>query len=71
MILYPTCPECGRTAEKAGDWVKPGFTGFLITGLDFENCPGCWDTMARNGAATGILSPDGTWNTVPRPEPAV
>jgi hypothetical protein len=71
MLYYPICPECGRTAEVSGDWVKAGFTGLLVTGLDFQNCPGCWDTMSQNGAAPGIFTPDGSggyaFTPVPRP----
>jgi hypothetical protein len=39
--------------------VRPGVaTGDLMTGLDFENCPGCWDTMTQNGIAPGIFTTD-------------
>lgn len=70
MIYFTECPECGREAKESGTWAKPGFSGFFITGLDAEHCPGCWDTMQRNGAAPGILNTvDGSFRPVPRPTP--
>lgn len=70
MLYFTTCPECGKTAKESGTWSKLGFSGPLITGLDVENCPGCWDTMQRNGAAAGVLNAgDGSFTPVPRPVP--
>jgi hypothetical protein len=55
-----TCPTCGKTGERSGDWVRPGVaTGDMMTGLDPENCVECWDTMASWGISPGILTSDG------------
>ena len=33
-----------------------------MVGLDPQNCPGCWDTMAQNGIAPGTFITDDTGN---------
>jgi hypothetical protein len=69
------CPVCGRTGHQSGEWVRPGVAaGELMTGLDPQNCSGCWDTMAQNGIAPSTFITDGTSNqrleSFPRPETA-
>ena len=55
------CPLCGKAGEVHGNWVRPSVaSGDLITGLDVENCAGCWDTMARSGIAPGFSRRTGT-----------
>ena len=49
MPIQLACQVCGRTAERSGNWVRPGVAaGELITGLDPQNCHGCWDTMKQH-----------------------
>jgi len=69
------CPVCGKTGRQSGDWVRPGVAaGELMTGLDPQNCPGCWNTMTRNGIAPGTFTADGNgnqrWESFPRPATA-
>jgi hypothetical protein len=53
------CPTCGKTGERSGDWVRPGVAaGDLMSGLDPENCLGCWDAMAQRGISPGIFATD-------------
>ena len=68
------CPECGKTGERTGGWVRPGMAaGDLMTGLDPEECVGCWDVMAKHGIAPGILTTgadgDQKWVPIPRSVP--
>jgi hypothetical protein len=72
MQNHLVCPLCGKTGERSGNWVRPGVAaGDLTTGLDFENCPGCWDMMVQNGIAPGIFTADGNgghkFTPIPRP----
>lgn len=64
-----TCRTCGKTGEQTGAFVQPGATGTLTTGLDPENCVGCWDLMATNGMAPGIITADKQWVPIPRSLP--
>ena len=66
------CPVCGRTGQESGEWVRPGVAaGELMTGLDPQNCSGCWDTMTKNGIAPGTFTADDSgnqrWESFPRP----
>jgi len=68
-------PVCGKTGQQSGDWVRLGVAaGELLTALDPQNCPGCWDTMTTNGLAAGTFTADGNgdqkWESFLRPETA-
>lgn len=69
------CPACGRTGQQSGEWARTGVAaGELMTGLDPQNCPGCWDMMTKNGIAPGTFTAEASgnqrWESFPRPATA-
>jgi hypothetical protein len=70
MLHYDTCQTCGLTAEISGAWVKGNFSGETISGLNPQNCSGCWDLMQQNGAVSWARTADGNLVSAPRPTAA-
>jgi hypothetical protein len=73
MLYNLKCPECGKTGERSAMRAAPPRVE-LVTGLDIEECPGCWDTMYQFGAAPGTYTfgENGVFESftpVTRPEP--
>jgi hypothetical protein len=66
-LYYTTCRMCGLKGEISGTWIKGNFSGDIISGLNPENCSGCWDLMQQNGAISWKLSSDGELVSVSRP----
>jgi hypothetical protein len=62
-----TCPVCGRTVKVDGQWVSYPASGTLMTGLDPEDCVGCFDTYRAYGGAPIKRAPDGTTVRIERP----
>jgi hypothetical protein len=62
-----TCPVCGRVGEITGQFAAPAGSGDIMTGLDPENCVGCFDTMKTYGRTARNFKADGSSVEIKRP----
>ncbi len=46
------CNVCGKQGNRSHNWEHIGVaSGTLMTGLDPDNCQGCFEVMSSNGMA--------------------